>query len=65
MKVRYIGDNPELQGATAYACENQPKWRIQLDRYPGGPPKDRCNAIDHPLMFGRHMFPPEDWEEIE
>lgn len=63
--VRYVGRDPKLQGTTAIACKNQPKWRIQLDRYPGGPPAAKCNPTDHPLMFGMHMFPPRDWEEIE
>lgn len=65
MKVRYVGSDPILQGATAIACDNKPKWFIQLDRYPGGPPVEECNPLDHPLMFGRHMFPPDDWEEVE
>lgn len=64
-RVRYIGPEEYLQGATAVACENMPQWFITLDRYPGGPPKEQSNAIDQPLCFGRHFFLPTDWEVIE
>lgn len=63
--VRYIGSDPALQGTTAISCKKGHKWWIQLDRYPGGPPAAQCNPTDHPLMFGRHWFPPKDWEAIE
>lgn len=58
--IRYVGRDPQLQGTTAIACQNRPKWWIQLDRYPGGPQAADCNPTDHPLMFGLHMFPPKD-----
>lgn len=64
-KVRYIGPDPALQGATASACDNMPEWFINLDRYPGGPLKEQSNPIDQPLCFGRHFFLPTDWEVIE
>lgn len=66
MKVRYIGNDSELQGATALAIKQADGLYIQLDRYPlVALPIAECNSTSHPLCFGWHLIQESDWEEIK